>query len=60
MIATLSVGDYVALQDCNSESGDILCELLNRNGAANWTVCPKCHVDDFTHVEGCELIPKDE
>ena len=26
---------------------------LNRNGFANLTCCPICHVDDFTHVEGC-------
>lgn len=26
---------------------------LNENGYANLTVCPSCHVDDFTHVEGC-------
>lgn len=26
---------------------------LNNNGFANKTVCPECHVDDFTHVEGC-------
>ena len=26
---------------------------LNNNGFASKTVCPECHVDDFTHVEGC-------
>ena len=28
---------------------------LNENGFANLTCCPECHVDDFTHVEGCML-----
>lgn len=31
--------------------------LLSRSGFANLTVCPRCRVDDFIHVEGCEFIP---
>jgi hypothetical protein len=30
-------------------------KTLNSNGAANFTVCPECHIDDFTHVEGCTI-----
>jgi hypothetical protein len=28
-------------------------EALNAQGLCYKTVCPECHVDDFTHVEGC-------
>ena len=28
---------------------------LNNNGFCKLTVCPVCHVDDFVHVEGCEI-----
>ncbi len=33
-------------------------KILN-NYAPNLTVCPRCHVDDFTHVEGCDLIDQE-
>lgn len=51
---------YVALckQD-RTEEGDALVHWLNRNGFANLTVCPVCHVDDFVHVEGCRLANKE-
>jgi hypothetical protein len=51
----LSIEDYKILEAADVASGFELCGLLNRNGCANWTVCPLCHVDDFTHVETCEL-----
>lgn len=28
-------------------------KYLNENGFCDKTVCPECHIDDFTHVEGC-------
>lgn len=28
---------------------------LNGNGMSGLTVCPKCYVDDFTHVAGCDF-----
>ena len=37
---------------------NLLGTILNNNGAPNLTVCPECHVDDFTHVEGCKLGEK--
>ncbi len=37
------------------EDGNQICDWLNRNGFANLTCCPKCHTDDFTHVEGCAI-----
>jgi len=47
--------DYLTLFKINCECDDALMSVLNRTGAANLTVCPECHVDDFTHVEGCTL-----
>jgi hypothetical protein len=50
--------DYLFLQAINDNlDDDKLTGILNRNGSANLTVCPHCHVDDFTHVEGCDLSP---
>lgn len=53
MSKLLSVKDYKILALAN-ELVEIY-DVLNRNGAANFTVCPHCHVDDFVHVEGCPL-----
>ncbi len=47
--------DYDILQRMDIDNAGALAQVLNRNGMARWTVCPKCHVDDFTHVEGCTL-----
>jgi len=46
--------DYLILQ-----SYSVLDVILNRYGVnlGQLSVCPRCHVDDFTHVEGCEFIP---
>ena len=30
-------------------------QFLNDNGACNWTICPECCIDDFTHTENCSL-----
>lgn len=48
--------DYLILLSIDLEYGGLLGTLFNRHGAPNATVCPRCHVDDFTHVEGCEFI----
>lgn len=53
----LNPADYAALQHLDLRLDGAIAKLLNRNGCANWTVCPHCSVDDFTHVEGCDLIP---
>ena len=64
MSCVLSKADYLILQKADKAVGgaryeDTLYGVLNRNGCANWTVCPECCVDDFSHVEGCSLIPND-
>jgi len=41
------------------EFGDEVNNIVN-GICPNLTVCPDCHIDDFCHVEGCELIKPDE
>ncbi len=36
------------------KQGEILYSHINGENAG-MTVCPECHVDDFTHFEGCKL-----
>lgn len=55
MSTILSKEDYKVLQNADFESNYAIADILNRNGCANWTVCPECHVDDFSHVENCPL-----
>lgn len=57
MSGILSETDYLVLQAADIYTDGAVAGVLNRNGCANWTVCPMCRVDDFTHVEGCALIP---
>lgn len=45
---TLFVEDYVY-------NGKIS-RQLNANGYCAKTVCPECHIDDFTHEEGCSKL----
>lgn len=47
--------DYLFLQKLDVEADGKLAGVLSRNGAASLTVCPRCRIDDFTHVEGCPL-----
>lgn len=54
MSDTLNDEDYSFIQGLNEEYGHLL-KVLNRNGCANLTVCPKCRVYNFCHVEGCAL-----
>ena len=51
----LNEDDYLLLQAADFALAGEVAGVLNRNGCANWTVCPNCFVDDFMHVEGCEL-----
>ncbi len=47
---------YAALAMADrQEPGDEIPDWLNANGFCNLTCCPQCHVDDFTHVEGCAI-----
>ena len=49
--------DYLFMQAIDDSLDDRqLAGVLSRNGAANLTVCPRCRVDDFVHVEGCALL----
>ena len=57
MSEILNKFDYRVLQDADIFLGGDVARVLNANGRANWTVCPECRVDDFTHVEGCTMIP---
>ena len=51
----LSKDDYLII--ANLEAVDLnLLRVLNKNGCVNWSVCPECHMDDFTHVEGCSIL----
>jgi hypothetical protein len=51
----LSCEDYLVAQRADIIAEGAVADLFNRNGHASWTVCPKCGVDDFVHVEGCDL-----
>jgi len=57
MSEVLSQRDYLFLQALDLQTDGKLAAVLNANGCANWTVCPQCRVDDFTHVEGCRFTP---
>lgn len=46
---------YRFLQATDLISDGYMAKVLNDHGLCNWTVCPLCKVDDFVHVEGCEL-----
>lgn len=45
---------YQTLQRLLYLYGDGVEDVVN-GYCPNMTVCPACHVDDFCHVEGCEL-----
>lgn len=48
---------YLVLEEMDIETmGDVRDYLNTIN--PNLTVCPKCHVDDFTHVESCEFYKR--
>ena len=51
----LNADDYLVLQLADILADGAVVGVLNKNGCANWTVCPVCHVDDFSHVDGCRL-----
>lgn len=53
---------YRVLEEMDIDSAGQVGRYLN-TVSPNLTVCPKCHVDDFVHVESCEFYqrwnPKD-
>ncbi|MBC8742759.1 hypothetical protein F6X40_40485 [Paraburkholderia sp. UCT31] len=56
MSGILSKDDYAELFRADYISAGKIARVLNDNGSANMTVCPVCRMDDFTHVEGCEML----
>jgi len=56
---TVSEEDYKVLQQADIILDGKVARVLNKNGHAFWTVCPKCRVDDFTHIENCPLIDEE-
>lgn len=51
----LSEEDYQVLAEADNLMNGAVGEVLNNNGKAGWTVCPRCRSDDFLHMKGCEL-----
>lgn len=45
------------LNELLGEFGDKVYSIVQRN-CPNMTVCYDCRIDDFCHVEGCELKQK--
>lgn len=52
---TIEENIYLSLEACDIINAYEVSRILNGKGYANLTVCPCCHVDDFVHVESCEL-----
>lgn len=48
---------YLVLEEMDIDSGGSVVQYLNTI-SPNLTVCPKCHVDNFTHVESCEFYKR--
>ena len=46
---------YASLAQADLQEDGQIAAWLNANGFCNLTCCPRCHVDDFTHVEGCQM-----
>jgi hypothetical protein len=53
-MARLKIYTTLAAMDHNAEGS--IRDWLNANGNCNVTVCPACHVEDFSHVEGCPVL----
>jgi hypothetical protein len=58
MMSLLSKQDYTGLYLADVDQGGEVARILNSNGQPDWTVCPNCGCDDFTHLTGCELEKK--
>lgn len=43
----LNAADYLVLFAADLKLNGAVARVLNKNGAANWTVCPSCGVDDW-------------
>lgn len=51
---SLSKADYIVVRDACLKDSDL--EGVIQRCAPNWTVCPECRVDDFTHSSDCSLL----
>lgn len=51
---------YMTLQVMDQALDGDVARYFNDSGYANLTCCPQCRVDDFTHVEGCGLIMRED
>jgi len=45
------------LNKLNDKLGDEVHKIVQEN-CPNMTVCYDCRVDDFCHIEGCDIISK--
>jgi hypothetical protein len=43
------------LNELYNEFGDKVYYIVEKN-CPNFTVCYDCRIDDFCHIEGCELV----
>ena len=51
---------FIEVKDKLDKIAEVVSKAFYDNGyGASPTVCPECHVDDFTHVEGCSFIGKE-
>lgn len=48
--------DYIGLARIARHGNAALLDILNRNGCEQWTICPKCKISGFRHVEDCPLL----
>lgn len=55
MKITIEEKIYKVLEELDIDEHFEVSKFLNSKGYANLTVCPKCRIDDFIHVEGCPL-----
>lgn len=60
MELTIEEKIYKALENLDIEEHYAVSAFLNSNGYPNLTVCPRCKVDDFVHVEDCEFYTETE
>lgn len=48
---------YMVLEEMDIDTAGSVAQYLNTI-SPSLTVCPKCHVDDFVHVESCEFYKR--
>ncbi len=43
------------LNEAHEKFGDEFYQIVQKN-CPNLTCCFDCHIDDFCHIEGCEIV----